>query len=82
MVNITAKNGGGDSRRVLFFLTGDDGFHRTLVSTGATIRTKTCINDIFVFAFADGFHWALVFAGTAGNAIIRNNVSHFFYLSS
>jgi hypothetical protein len=56
-------------------LLGADRFNGTYVSAGTAVSTQLGINHVNI-TFADRLHRALVDAGTARGAFVRNYVSH------
>ncbi len=55
---------------------GNNSFARARLDTGATIVALVRVDDVDVVAFGDGLIWALVDARTAGQAFIRDLMSH------
>jgi hypothetical protein len=48
--------------RNLFFFSGNDRFHRTLIAAGAAVRAQLRINHILVFAFGYRSHRTFILA--------------------
>jgi hypothetical protein len=60
--------------RLLF--SGLDRLYRTLLRASPAIRAQFGVNRVLVFPLADRFDGTLVFAGTASNAFIGNDIRH------
>jgi hypothetical protein len=79
---VVSPLGIGPSDAILFVVSGNNGFYRALIGAGATVSAKLRINDILIIALTDRFNRTRILTGTAGNALIRNTISHFVFTSS
>jgi len=72
-----ARGEGGRLHQVCSLLFRVDRLYRADISAGTTISAKVRI-DLVDVTFANGINRALIYAGAAGSAIIRDYVSHLF----
>ena len=63
---------------LILFLGGTDGLGGASVGAGAAIDTSLGVDDVLGVAFRDSLVGALINTCTALDAIVSNNVSHFF----
>ena len=61
------------------FISGYDGFHRTLISARPAVRTKLWVDHVFFFPLTDRLSGTFTFARAAGDALICNYICHLFF---
>ncbi len=63
---------------LVLFLGGTDGLRGASVGAGAAIDTSLGVDDVLSVAFRDSLVGAFINTSSALDAIVSNNVSHFF----
>jgi len=68
------------SEALLFRFFLDNRPHRALIHARAAIRAQFSIDDVLVALLMNRFLWTFTRTCTAGDAVIRNYMSHYFLL--
>lgn len=63
---------------LVLFLGGTNGLRGASVGAGAAINTSLGVDDVLGVAFRDSLVGAFINTSSALDAIVSNNVSHFF----